>query len=221
MSESAETVVRKYLAAWKRSDLDELVSFISDDAVFTDGPRGVHHGIDAIRAELETMAKGRSEHLHRHQETSRQRWHGHGRASGQLQTRRQTFRLGSRRGVRRRRQRSNQALARLLRLEVARRPHCVRRNRSAKLTVSTTRAKGALGVVAGGSVSGWSCWFSVPSFWEWNRVVAGEWVGSGVVVPEGWMGTVSAHDRFVANGSVGTALAQTLAPPPLADRIRS
>ena len=57
MSESAETVVRKYLAAWKRSDLDELVSFISDDAVFTDGPRGVHHGIDAIRAELGTMVK--------------------------------------------------------------------------------------------------------------------------------------------------------------------
>ena len=57
MSESAETVVRNYLAAWKRSDLDELVSFISDDAVFTDGPRGVHHGIDAIRAELETMVK--------------------------------------------------------------------------------------------------------------------------------------------------------------------
>jgi len=57
MSESAETVVRKYLAAWKRSDLDELVSFISDDAVFTDGPRGVHHGIDAIRAELGVMVK--------------------------------------------------------------------------------------------------------------------------------------------------------------------
>ena len=57
MSESAETVVRNYLAAWKRSDLDELVSFISDDAVFTDGPRGVHHGIDAIRAELGTMVK--------------------------------------------------------------------------------------------------------------------------------------------------------------------
>src|SRR5262249_58453899 len=57
MSESAETVVRKYLAAWKRSDLDELVSFISDDAVYTDGPRGVHHGIDAIRAELGAMVK--------------------------------------------------------------------------------------------------------------------------------------------------------------------
>jgi limonene-1,2-epoxide hydrolase len=52
MSESAETVVRNYLAAFLQKDLDELVSFFSDDAVFTDGPRGVHHGIDAIRAEL-------------------------------------------------------------------------------------------------------------------------------------------------------------------------
>ena len=52
MSESAESVVRKFHAAWLQSDLDELVSFFSDDAVFTDGPRGVHHGIDAIRAEL-------------------------------------------------------------------------------------------------------------------------------------------------------------------------
>ena len=56
MSESAE-VVRKFLAAWRRSDLDELVSFISDDAVYTDGPRGVHRGIDAIRAELRAMVK--------------------------------------------------------------------------------------------------------------------------------------------------------------------
>ena len=57
MSESAETVVRKFHAAWLQSDLDELVSFFSDDAVYTDGPRGVHHGIDAIRAELGTMVK--------------------------------------------------------------------------------------------------------------------------------------------------------------------
>ena len=57
MSDSAESVVRKYLAAWKRSDPDELVSFFSDDAVFTDGPRGVHRGIDAIRAEFQSVAK--------------------------------------------------------------------------------------------------------------------------------------------------------------------
>ena len=57
MSESAETVVRKFHAAWLQSDLDELVSFFSDDAVYTDPARGVHHGIDAIRAELGTMVK--------------------------------------------------------------------------------------------------------------------------------------------------------------------
>jgi hypothetical protein len=45
-----------------------------------------------------------------------------------------------------------------------------------------------------------------------NRVLAGEWLGCGVVVPEGWMGTVSAHDRFVINVSVGAALGQTFAP---------
>jgi limonene-1,2-epoxide hydrolase len=57
MGDSAEAVVRKFLAAWKRSDVDELVSFISDDAVYTDGPRGTHHGIDAIKAELQSMVK--------------------------------------------------------------------------------------------------------------------------------------------------------------------
>ena len=57
MSESAETVVRNYLAAFLQKDLDELVSFFTNDAVYIDGPRGVHHGIDAIRAELGTMVK--------------------------------------------------------------------------------------------------------------------------------------------------------------------
>jgi limonene-1,2-epoxide hydrolase len=57
MSESAESVIRTYLAAWRRSDVDELCSFFTDDAVYTDGPRGVHRGIDAIRAELGAMVK--------------------------------------------------------------------------------------------------------------------------------------------------------------------
>jgi hypothetical protein len=38
----------------------------------------------------------------------------------------------------------------------------------------------------------------------------GLWCG----VPEGWIGTVSAHDRFVVNVSAGTALGQTFAPLP-------
>lgn len=53
MSDSPESVVRKFLAAWVQPRLDELVGFFSDDAVFIDGPRGVHRGIDAIRSELD------------------------------------------------------------------------------------------------------------------------------------------------------------------------
>jgi len=57
VSDSAESVVRKFLGAWKRSDPDELVSFFSDDAVWTDSSRGVFRGIDAIRAELQSAVK--------------------------------------------------------------------------------------------------------------------------------------------------------------------
>jgi limonene-1,2-epoxide hydrolase len=57
VSDSAESLVRKFLAAWKRSDPDELVSFFSDDAVWTDSTRGVFRGIDAIRAELQSAVK--------------------------------------------------------------------------------------------------------------------------------------------------------------------
>jgi hypothetical protein len=46
-------------------------------------------------------------------------------------------------------------------------------------------------------------------------------VGCGVVVPEGWMGTVSAHDRFVVNVSVGRRSDRLLRPDPLAERLRS
>ena len=52
MSGSAEQVVRQFLGALKKSDVDELVSFFSDDAVWTDGPRGTYRGITAIRAEI-------------------------------------------------------------------------------------------------------------------------------------------------------------------------
>jgi limonene-1,2-epoxide hydrolase len=55
VSDSAEQVVRRFLAALKQSDVDELVSFFSDDAVWTDGPRGTYRGVDAIRAEIESQ----------------------------------------------------------------------------------------------------------------------------------------------------------------------
>jgi limonene-1,2-epoxide hydrolase len=53
MSDSPESVVRKFLAAFADPKLNELVGFFSDGAVFIDGPRGVHRGVDAIRSELE------------------------------------------------------------------------------------------------------------------------------------------------------------------------
>ena len=57
MSASAESVVRKFLAANLQSDVDELIGFFSDDAVYTDGPRGAHRGIDAIRAEFREIVE--------------------------------------------------------------------------------------------------------------------------------------------------------------------
>jgi len=53
MSDSPESVVRKFLAAFTDRNVDELVGFFSDDAVFDCGPRGVHRGKEAIRSELE------------------------------------------------------------------------------------------------------------------------------------------------------------------------
>ncbi|MDT5413039.1 MAG: limonene,2-epoxide hydrolase [Mycobacterium sp.] len=57
MGDSAEQVVRQFLAALKQSDVDELVGFFSDDAVWTDGPRGTYRGVDAIRAEIESQVQ--------------------------------------------------------------------------------------------------------------------------------------------------------------------
>ena len=57
MSDSAESVVRRFLAASLQSDVDELIGFFSDDAVYTDGPRGIHRGIDAIKTEFQEILK--------------------------------------------------------------------------------------------------------------------------------------------------------------------
>jgi limonene-1,2-epoxide hydrolase len=55
MSDSPESVVRKFLAAWADPKLDRIVALFADDAVYIDGPRGVHRGVDAIRSELEAQ----------------------------------------------------------------------------------------------------------------------------------------------------------------------
>jgi limonene-1,2-epoxide hydrolase len=55
MSDSPESVVRKFLAAWENPEVNELLSFFADDAVYIAGPRGVHRGLDAIKSELESQ----------------------------------------------------------------------------------------------------------------------------------------------------------------------
>lgn len=55
MSDSPETVVSNFFAAFPASDVDELISFFSDDAIYIDGPRGVHRGREAIRTEFATQ----------------------------------------------------------------------------------------------------------------------------------------------------------------------
>ena len=55
MTDPAESVIRRFFACFPRSDVDELVGFFSDDAVYIDGPRGVHRGVDAIRTEFQSI----------------------------------------------------------------------------------------------------------------------------------------------------------------------
>jgi limonene-1,2-epoxide hydrolase len=52
MADSAESVVRHFMDTWPRSDIDEIVAFFSDDAVYADGPRGTYRGAEAIKAEM-------------------------------------------------------------------------------------------------------------------------------------------------------------------------
>lgn len=55
MSDSPESVVRRFFAAFPRSDVGELAGFFSEDAVYIDGPRGTHTGVEAIRAEFDSI----------------------------------------------------------------------------------------------------------------------------------------------------------------------
>jgi limonene-1,2-epoxide hydrolase len=55
MSDSPETAVREFFAAFPASDGDELISFFSEEAVYIDGPRGVHRGVEAIKNEFATQ----------------------------------------------------------------------------------------------------------------------------------------------------------------------
>ena len=49
--------MRKFLGALEDpSKLDEIADHFADDGVYVDGPRGVHRGMDAIRAEFRAQA---------------------------------------------------------------------------------------------------------------------------------------------------------------------
>jgi limonene-1,2-epoxide hydrolase len=48
MSATKESVVRQFLASLEDGDLDKVLRFVSDDAVFED-PRGIQQGIEAIK----------------------------------------------------------------------------------------------------------------------------------------------------------------------------
>jgi hypothetical protein len=52
MSDSPESVVRRFFAAWADPRPEELGSFFRADAVWVDGPQGVRRGLDAIKSEL-------------------------------------------------------------------------------------------------------------------------------------------------------------------------
>ena len=52
MDNSAESVVRSFLASWSNPEAEHLASFLAEDAVWVDGPNGVHTGAEAIVAEL-------------------------------------------------------------------------------------------------------------------------------------------------------------------------
>ncbi len=52
MSSSPESIARNFLRAREQGDLESVLELLSEDTVFTDGARGVHRGVDAIRAVL-------------------------------------------------------------------------------------------------------------------------------------------------------------------------
>lgn len=52
MDKSAESVVRDFLASWSDPKADELASYLAEDAVWVDGPNGVHSGARAVVDEL-------------------------------------------------------------------------------------------------------------------------------------------------------------------------
>jgi limonene-1,2-epoxide hydrolase len=56
-----EQTVRRFCAAFSRRDIDELLEFFTDDAVYHNIPLEPAHGKDAIRTTLEAFVPGSPE----------------------------------------------------------------------------------------------------------------------------------------------------------------
>jgi limonene-1,2-epoxide hydrolase len=52
MSDSPESVVRKFIASWEDASVEKMSVLLTEDAVFTD-QRGVQSGLDAIKKQWE------------------------------------------------------------------------------------------------------------------------------------------------------------------------
>ncbi|CDP84761.1 MULTISPECIES: limonene-1,2-epoxide hydrolase family protein [Mycolicibacterium] len=57
VNESAESVVRGFMAAWPRWDVDELADFMADGAAWVDGHNEPCVGIEVIKARLGTIGR--------------------------------------------------------------------------------------------------------------------------------------------------------------------
>lgn len=56
MSETPESVVRRFLAGGDSVNPEEQAAFFAEDGIFIDGPRGEIRGAQAIRDEFQNMA---------------------------------------------------------------------------------------------------------------------------------------------------------------------
>lgn len=58
MAVQAEHVVSEFCAAWSRLNVDQIMSFFTDDAVYHNIPMPVAKGKDVIRKTIEGLLKG-------------------------------------------------------------------------------------------------------------------------------------------------------------------
>jgi limonene-1,2-epoxide hydrolase len=60
MTDSAAAVVLKLIDSWSNVQTEDVGTYLSDDAVWINGPRGTYHGIDAVRSTFKGNVSGLS-----------------------------------------------------------------------------------------------------------------------------------------------------------------